>query len=97
MSETRVVERQGQISTVYKKNSSQMECPVCGGMFDYLLGTDENGGRRGCELHWKPPVTPIDNTQENQSHDSLADFDSANGVAYSNQDAQNDLLNRLRR
>lgn len=38
---------------------SHMQCPVCGGYFDYLVGDDENGGRRGCEKCYIPPSTPI--------------------------------------
>ena len=34
---------------------SKMECPVCHGMFDYLVGEDTpDGGRVGCEKCWKP-------------------------------------------
>lgn len=39
-------------------NGSKMECPVCHGMFDYLVGEDIGGGRMGCEDCWKPPVQP---------------------------------------
>jgi len=34
--------------------SPQMECPVCLGMFDYLVGEDSDGGRLGCETDWRP-------------------------------------------
>lgn len=34
---------------------AQMQCPVCRGWFDYLVGDDTNdGGKRGCEGCWKP-------------------------------------------
>jgi len=34
---------------------SKSECPVCHGMFDYLVGEDTpDGGRIGCEKCWKP-------------------------------------------
>lgn len=38
---------------------TQMQCPVCSGMFDYLLGEDtSDGGKLGCEVCWKPSETP---------------------------------------
>lgn len=42
---------------VRPQEGSKMECPVCHGMFDYLVGEDDNnGGRMGCEGCWKPPT-----------------------------------------
>lgn len=39
-----------------REPGAQMECPVCHGKFDYLVGDDTNdGGVRGCEKCWKPP------------------------------------------
>ncbi len=35
---------------------SKMQCQVCLKWFDYLLGEDGNGGKQGCEAHWKPPT-----------------------------------------
>lgn len=41
-------------------DSSKMECPICHGQFDYLLGDDtKDGGQRGCENCWKPSKSPI--------------------------------------
>lgn len=37
-------------------DDNKMECPSCHKFFDYLVGEDYNGGKRGCELCWKPPV-----------------------------------------
>lgn len=34
---------------------SKMQCKVCGGWFDYLVGEDIGDGRQGCEKCWKPP------------------------------------------
>lgn len=34
---------------------NKMECPVCHGEFDYLLGEDVNGGRVGCEKDYRKP------------------------------------------
>lgn len=35
--------------------SSKMECPVCHGMFDYLVGENTtDGGVQGCESCYKP-------------------------------------------
>jgi len=37
---------------------SQMECPICHGMFDYLVGEDTpDGGKMGCEACYKPSPT----------------------------------------
>ena len=33
----------------------KMQCPICQKFFDYLLGEDIHGGKRGCESCWKPP------------------------------------------
>jgi hypothetical protein len=38
-----------------------MECPVCHELFDYLLGSDANGGRLGCEADWRPSQKPSKN------------------------------------
>lgn len=40
---------------VKSEKGAQMQCPVCKGWFDYLIGEDINGGVRGCETCWKPP------------------------------------------
>lgn len=38
-----------------REPGAQMQCAVCGGMFDYLVGDDTpDGGVRGCEKCWKP-------------------------------------------
>lgn len=35
---------------------SKIECPICHGQFDYLVGDDTpDGGKRGCETCWKAP------------------------------------------
>ena len=40
---------------VERGEGSKIECPVCKGIFDYLLGDDTpDGGVRGCEKCWKP-------------------------------------------
>ena len=39
-------------------NDGKMQCPVCNRFFDYLVGDDINGGKRGCEACWKPPQKP---------------------------------------
>lgn len=39
-----------------QKKGAQIQCPVCNGMFDYLVGEDTpDEGRRGCESCWRPP------------------------------------------
>lgn len=39
-----------------KPEGSKMECPVCHGQFDFLVGENtHDGGVMGCELCWKPP------------------------------------------
>lgn len=42
----------------YQKEKATIECPVCRRQVEFLLGDDVDGGRRGCEACWKPPVTP---------------------------------------
>ena len=38
-------------------DDNKMECPICHKFFDYLVGDDtHDGGKRGCESCWKPPV-----------------------------------------
>ncbi len=37
------------------KPIGNMECPVCHGLFPYLVGEDTDGGRMGCEDCWRPP------------------------------------------
>lgn len=38
---------------------SKLECPVCHGEFDYLLGEKtDDGGVMGCEVDWKPAPNP---------------------------------------
>jgi hypothetical protein len=46
---------------------SKMQCPVCNNYFDYLVGDDINGGVRGCESCWKPPVE-----KERRTHEPIA-------------------------
>lgn len=50
---------------VKPREGSKMECPVCHGMFDYLLGVDTpDGGRMGCEMDWKPSQKGVDTNNE---------------------------------
>lgn len=35
-------------------NDGKMQCPICNRFFDFLVGEDINGGRRGCEADWLP-------------------------------------------
>jgi len=37
------------------EDCSHMQCLYCQKYVDYLVGDDENGGRRGCESCWMPP------------------------------------------
>ncbi len=53
-----------------KMEGSKMECPVCHGMFDYLVGEDTpDGGRQGCEGCWKPSNTRKEGNAEIESQD----------------------------
>lgn len=52
------INQAGQVSTVYNKKTSLIECPVCHDMVDMLYGVDEDEGRQGCESCYKPPKTP---------------------------------------
>lgn len=40
---------------VMPRSGSKVECPLCHGQFDYLVGEDTpDGGKQGCESCWKP-------------------------------------------
>lgn len=40
---------------VSPRKGTQMECPRCHSMVDYLVGEDtKDGGKQGCESCWKP-------------------------------------------
>ena len=55
-------------------DDGKMECPICRRYFDYLVGDDVNGGVRGCESCWKPPVK-----QERSTH---AEPETATGEVF---------------
>ncbi len=37
-------------------DDGKMQCPVCNKFFEFLLGDDTAGGRRGCEVDWRPAI-----------------------------------------
>jgi len=52
--------------------SSKMECPVCRGRFDYLIGEDTpDGGRMGCETCYRPGKP----RPTNESYDKTREID----------------------
>ncbi len=58
--------------TVKKEGGSQMQCPVCNGWFDYLVGDDTpNGGVRGCEKCWKAPKEGVRHEAETNSEEII--------------------------
>jgi hypothetical protein len=48
-------------------DDGKMQCPLCLKFFDYLVGEDINGGKRGCESCWKPPVKQ----EERETHEQV--------------------------
>lgn len=45
-------------------DDGKMQCPICKKFFDFLVGDDVAGGRRGCEADWKPPTGKVEYGQE---------------------------------
>ncbi len=57
---------------VKQPKGSQMQCPVCKGMFDFLLGEDTpDGGVMGCEKDWKPAKVKKGGTNENNQNEGF--------------------------
>lgn len=72
-----VINQAGEVTTVYKRRTSQIECPQCQQMVDLLYGTDENEGKQGCEDCYKPPKTPEEVKVGDVNPDQVEEFNQS--------------------